>query len=214
MPRKQKTGTLSDKMLSDYLPYMKTLFTLLVLFSVTLGWQQVQAQSGRSYEEWLQSSTGKKAAAKPARTASSTSRATKATSKTTAPAAKAEESAAAPAEAMAAPMGTFTGTLPCSDCQGISTELVLNASGSNRTFNMKQVYQGRPADKSMVTSSGKWFLAKGNKQNSDAVILQLIPTAGNIDPMYFLQVSEAEVKLLDRTQAEIQSKQNHSLLKH
>ena len=64
-----------------------------------------------------------------------------------------------------------------------------------------------------MNSSGKWFLAKGNKQNPDAVVLQLIPTAGDIDPMYFLQVSDTEVKLLTKTQDEIGSSKNHSLKK-
>lgn len=186
---------------------MKTIFSLLVLFSVTLGLQQAQAQEGRSYEEWLQSSASgrKTAAAKPAKSSKPAAR----------PATEEEATAAAPAAAMAAPMGTFNGTLPCADCQGITTELSLNGgtNGTSRTFTLKQTYQEKPADKGVVVSSGKWFLAKGNKQNPDAVILQLIPTAGNIDPMYFLQVSESEVKLLDRQQAEIESRNNYSLKK-
>ena len=184
---------------------MKTLFAILVLFSMTLGLQQAQAQSGRSYQEWLESGTGRKTAAKPTRSAS-----------VTAAPAKAEKTAApAAAAALAAPAGTFTGVLPCADCQGIDTELILSGgtSGAARTYTMKQTYKGKPADKSVVSSSGKWFLAKGNKQDPDAVVLQLIPTAGNIDPMYFLQISEKEVKLLNRQQEEIQSSHNHSLKK-
>ncbi|WP_162055699.1 copper resistance protein NlpE [Pontibacter pamirensis] len=183
---------------------MKKIFAILVLFSVALGQQQVNAQSAKTYEEWKKSMSQKrsKTAAKPAK-------ATK--PKTTT---KAEEKAVTPV-AMAAPAGIFYGTFPCTDCQGINTELVLNggASGSSRSFTMKQTYLGKPSDKSIVTSSGKWFLAKGNKQNQDAVVLQLIPTEGNIDPMYFLQVSDSEVKLLDRQQAEIQGQQNYSLKK-
>lgn len=180
--------------------FMKTIFALLVLFSVALSQQQVQAQSAKSYEEWRKSS------AKKSKTAA------KAT-KDQAPA-KAEGKAAAPV-AIAAPAGTFIGTVPCTDCHGIKTELILNggASGSSRSFTMKQTYLGKPADKNIVTSSGKWFIAKGNKQNPDAVVLQLIPTEGNIDPMYFLQVSETEVKLLDRQQAEMQGQQSYSLKK-
>ncbi|RDV13648.1 copper resistance protein NlpE [Pontibacter diazotrophicus] len=183
---------------------MKTMFALLVLFSVALGQQQVKAQSAKTYEEWKKSTPKKRS-----KTATKPAKATKA--KTTA---KAEEKTAAPA-AMAAPTGTFSGTFPCTDCQGINTELVLNggADGSSRSFTMKQTYLGKPADKSIVTSSGKWFLAKGNKQNPDAVVLQLIPTEGNIDPMYFLQVSDSEVKLLDRQQAEMQGQQRYSLKK-
>lgn len=184
---------------------MKTIFAFLVLFSSTLCISEVQAQSGRSYEEWLrEAANGQKSVAK--RTTSGKAKTTEARTEDTPPAAD---------PVMAAPAGTFTGTLPCADCQGISTELSLNggANGSSRTYTMKQTYLGKPADKSVVTSSGKWFLAKGNRQDPDAVVLQLIPTAGNIDPMYFLQVNDKEVKLLDRQQAEIKSRHNHSLKK-
>lgn len=38
--------------------------------------------------------------------------------------------------------GTYTATLPCADCEGIYTELTLNA---DNTYRMKSVYQGVPA---------------------------------------------------------------------
>lgn len=189
---------------------MRTITALFVLFTLTLGLQQVQAQSGKSYEEWLKESRGgtKKTAAK---TAPAKGKA----SSTKAGAAKAEEEAPAEAPVLAPPSGKFMGTIACKDCRGIETELVLNpgAKGSSGSFSMKQTYVGRPADKSVVNSSGKWFIARGNKQNPDAVVLQLIPTAGNIDPMYFMQVSDNEVKLLNRTQDEIEGSQNYSLKK-
>ncbi|PVY38887.1 copper resistance protein NlpE [Pontibacter virosus] len=183
---------------------MKAIIALFVLFSLTLGLQQVQAQSGKSYKEWLEENRagGKKTTAK-------------APAKGKAKPAKAEAKQPieeAPAPALASPNGTFRGTLACKDCQGIKTELTLNGD-SKGSFTMKQVYMGKPAEKSVVNSSGKWFLAKGNKQNPDAVVLQLIPTAGDIDPMYFLQVSDTEVKLLTKTQDEIESSKNHSLKK-
>ena len=182
---------------------MKAIFALLVLILMTLSLQQVQAQSGMSYEEWRKSSVNRsKKATQPAKA-----------TKAKAPA-KAEEKAAAPA-AMAAPAGTFTGTFPCTDCKGINTELVLNsgANGSGRSFTMKQTFLGKPAGKDIVTSSGTWFIAKGNKQDPDAVVLQIIPTSGSIDPMYFLQVSDSEVKLLDRKQAEMQGQHSYLLKK-
>lgn len=187
---------------------MKAIIAFFVLFSLTLGLQQVQAQSGKSYKEWLEENRGgKKTAAK-------------APAKSKAKPSKAETTAAAEPEPEAAPVlappsGTFRGTLACKDCQGIQTELTLSpgAKSSSGSFNMKQVYMGKPADKSVVNSSGKWFLARGNKQNPDAVVLQLIPTAGDIDPMYFMQVSDSEVKQLSKTQDEISGQKNHSLKK-
>lgn len=167
---------------------------------MALSLQQVQAQSGKSYQEWLEENTGRKTAARSAPASKA---------KASAPAEKEKETPAP----SAAPVGTFMGTLACADCQGIKTELTLSGdpSGGNRSFTMKQTYVGRPADKSVVNSNGKWFLAKGNKQDPDAVVLQLIPTAGNIEPMYFLQVSDKEVKLLDRQQNEIKSTHNYTL---
>lgn len=201
---------------------MKTIFALLVLFSVALSQQQVQAQEVQSYEEWRKGlAKGSKTASKPAAKATKATPPAKAATTKTAktPPVKATANAEgkteikAAAPAMAAPAGFFTGTLPCTDCQGIQTELELtgDANGSNRSFALKQTYLGKPADKSVVLSTGKWFLAKGNKQDPDAVVLQLIPTSGKIDPMYFLQVSESEVKLLTRQQAEIKGQQNHIL---
>jgi len=37
--------------------------------------------------------------------------------------------------------GTYSGTLPCADCEGIQTELVLN---EDMTFVRKQTYLGKP----------------------------------------------------------------------
>jgi len=116
---------------------------------------------------------------------------------------------------MAAPSGLYMGTTPCADCQGINTELVLNggANGTARSFTLKQTYLGKPAGKNVVTSSGKWFLAKGNKQDPNAVVLQLIPAKKNSELMYFQQVSDAEIKLLNNKQEAIQSQHNYTLKK-
>jgi len=184
---------------------MKKILTLFILFSAAYSLQPAHAQSGMSYEEWRASAgKPKKPAAKPAKSAKA---ATAPKAGTTA--------AAAPKATMAAPAGTFAGTLPCADCKGINTELVLNegTSGSGRSFTMKQTYLGKPADKNVVVSSGKWFLAKGNNQDPGAIMLQLIPTEGDTGMMYFVQVSDAEIKLLDRQQGEIKSKHNYSLRK-
>lgn len=184
---------------------MRTIAAFFILFILSLGLQQAQAQSGKSYQDWLKESRAK------SKTAATSKKAPAKKGK----AAAARESDAAAAPAMAPPSGTFRGTIACSDCQGIRTELVLTGSpkDANRTFTMKQTFVGKPADKSIVTGSGKWFLAKGNKQNPDAVILQLIPTDGDLDLMYFLQVSDSELKLLNRQQGEIADSQNYSIRK-
>jgi len=185
---------------------MRTIAAFFVLFALTFGLQQAQAQSGKSYQELLKESRAK---SKEAATAK------KSTARGKAAAAKTSKGSPAPAPAMAPPSGTFRGTIGCSDCQGIRTELVLTGSpkDGNRTFTMKQIYVGGPADKSVVTGSGKWILAKGNKQDPDAVILQLIPTDGDLDLMFFRQVSDKELKLLNRQQGEMGDSQNYSITK-
>ncbi|MCX2740264.1 copper resistance protein NlpE N-terminal domain-containing protein [Pontibacter anaerobius] len=182
---------------------MKTIITFFVLFTLTLGLQQAQAQSGKSYKEWLEES----------RKVSNKATSKKATAKGKATAAKAEDKA--PAPVMAPPSGTFRGIMACADCKGIRTELILTGGPKdlNRTFTMKQMYVGKPDDKSVVSGSGKWILAKGNKQDPDAVILQLIPMEGDLNLMYFQQVSETEVKLLNNRQEEISDSKNYSLRK-
>lgn len=176
---------------------MKTILALLVLFSMTFGQQQAQAQS--SYEAWRAAAKERKATAKTAKAGK----------------AKAGAKAADPKAAMAAPAGTFVGTIPCADCQGINTELTLKSGdrSTSGSFTMKQTYLGKPASKNVVTNSGRWFLAKGNKQNPDAAVLQLIPTEDNMELLYFLQVSDSEIKLLDRQQQVIKGKHNYSLKK-
>jgi uncharacterized lipoprotein NlpE involved in copper resistance len=191
---------------------MRTIIAFFVLFALTLGLQQAHAQSGKSYEEWMKEK--REASKKPAATKAPAKSNARTNTKAAANAKATEAKAAEAAPVLAPPAGTFMGTLACKDCKGIQTELILtpSAAGKNGSFIMKQVYEGKPADKSVVNSSGKWFIAKGNKQNPDAVVLQLIPTAGDIDPMYFLQVSDTEVKLLSKTQDEIGDK-NASLRK-
>lgn len=182
--------------------HMKAIITIFVLFSCTFGLQQAQAQTGKSYEDWLKESiSGGKSAAKK----------TAAKGKTTA--ANAERKT--PAPALAPPNGTFRGKFACSDCQEIRTELILtgNSKDANGMFTIKQMFVGKPAEKNIVTGSGKWILARGNKQNPEAVILQLIPTEGDLDLMYFLQVSDTEVKLLNNRQEEISDAKNYSLRK-
>jgi uncharacterized lipoprotein NlpE involved in copper resistance len=185
---------------------MRTITAFFILFALTFGLQQAaQAQSGKSYKEWLEESrSGSKKA---------TAKKTTAKGKTKATAAKAKTEAAAPA--LAPPSGTFRGILACPDCKGVRTELILTGTpkDANRSFTMRQMYVGKPDDKSVLSGSGKWIIAKGNKQNPDAVILQLIPLEGDLELMYFLQVSETEVKLLNNRQEEISGSQNYSLRK-
>ena len=59
--------------------------------------------------------------------------------------------------------GTYRGTLPCADCEGIKTTVVLN---TDNTFTLQQDYLGKPESK--MESSGKFFWNK----DGNAIILK------------------------------------------
>ncbi|MDX5481631.1 MAG: copper resistance protein NlpE [Hymenobacteraceae bacterium] len=111
-------------------------------------------------------------------------------------------------------LGTYKGTVPCADCEGIQMELTLqeNPAGKGKTYVLRQTYKGKPAGENTLESRGKWFAANGNKQNPKAVIFQLIPD-GEHDLLYFARVSDNTIKMLDRQQNEIKSKASYTLQK-
>lgn len=110
--------------------------------------------------------------------------------------------------------GTYAGTIPCADCEGIKMELTLmdSKTGKGKTYLLKQTYLGRPAGKNTMESRGKWFAATGNSQDPNAIIYQLIPDKA-YDPLYFRRISDTAIKMLDRDQNEIKSKANYTLQK-
>ncbi|MFA6986860.1 MAG: copper resistance protein NlpE N-terminal domain-containing protein [Arenimonas sp.] len=50
---------------------------------------------------------------------------------------------------------TWVGLLPCSDCQGIDTRLVLRAEGGRRDYLMTETYLGGPG-KNTFNRAGTW----------------------------------------------------------
>ena len=50
---------------------------------------------------------------------------------------------------------TWVGLLPCSDCQGIDTRLVLRAEGGRRDYLMTETYRGGPG-KNTFNRAGTW----------------------------------------------------------
>ncbi len=172
---------------------MKTITFFLLVALLLLGYSS-SAQS--TYEAWLKSAGKKNQKTATTKTASK------------------ESASTTNSKTAATPAGTYSGTIPCADCQGILMELSIKGThkDQNRTFILKQTYLGKPEGKNTFTSSGKWFLAKGNKQDPNASVLQLIPK-GNFEPIYLLQSGNTELKMLDRQQNVIKSKQNYSLLK-
>ncbi|ENX41051.1 copper resistance protein NlpE [Acinetobacter sp. NIPH 2100] len=86
--------------------------------------------------------------------------------------------------------GTYTGVVPCADCEGIKTELELN---QDKTFELKETYLGK--------GDGKAFESKGsfNFDSQNTSIIEL-DKAGD-GRKYF--VAEGYLKALDTEGKEI-----------
>ncbi|MFG0586934.1 copper resistance protein NlpE [Acinetobacter sp. YQ_14] len=86
--------------------------------------------------------------------------------------------------------GTYKGVLPCADCEGIETELELNA---DKTYELKETYLGK--------GDGKAFESKGSFQfdANNTSVIELDKTGDN--RKYF--VAEGYLKVLDMEGNEI-----------
>lgn len=96
--------------------------------------------------------------------------------------------------------GPFVGTLPCADCDGIRTELLLYrdaASGQPARFLLRETYLGKPRGDGTVESSGPW-------QEVEAGGAGPVGRGVRVDPYQparrrnFLRVGATALELLDR----------------
>lgn len=78
--------------------------------------------------------------------------------------------------------GTYKGVLPCADCEGIETEVVLNDDG---TFRQTRTYLGKEGEPDASSGSFTW------KEDGATVVL----TAGEESTQYW--VSEGRIVQLD-----------------
>ncbi len=93
-------------------------------------------------------------------------------------------------------VGHFTGTLPCADCQGVETDLVLAGDWEGRTvFHLKETYVGAPGGPRTVDSEGTWTTQRGSAFDPNARIYQL--TLSNGTTRSFAVVDERTIRLLD-----------------
>lgn len=80
--------------------------------------------------------------------------------------------------------GTYKGTLPCADCEGIQTELTLNNDG---TYQIQSEYKGR-TDKTKVELKGNYTW----QDNGNVIVL-----SGIMDGPSMYRVSENMLTQLD-----------------
>jgi copper homeostasis protein (lipoprotein) len=99
---------------------------------------------------------------------------------------------ATPTDTVAAPdadslLGTFSGTLPCADCNGIETIVELKADGS---YTQKDLYMGKPD--ANTSTDGKWTLEESGKR------LRLVPGGHDDRAQLYGVTSDDQLQMLDR----------------
>ena len=118
-----------------------------------------------------------------------------------APSAAIPNATAAPAtQASASLSGTFAGTLPCADCAGIDSTLVLTADGK---YHLTDAYQDK--DHSSFVSEGEYSL------ESSGNTLHLRPSNKDEYDGYYAVVSPTQLTMLDREGKAIESQLNYTL---
>lgn len=90
--------------------------------------------------------------------------------------------------------GTFTGTLPCADCPGIETRLVLAADG---TYTITESYQERSAPE--LKGDGTWTVEENDQR------LRLDPNSKSDNDRLFAVLSQDEIRQLDAEGKPIES---------
>jgi hypothetical protein len=96
------------------------------------------------------------------------------------------------------PVGRFRGVLPCPDCDGVRTEILLagNWEGVN-LYHLTETYVGAtPPGGRTVEREGAWTALRGVPENDAAVVYQLDPDRPG-QRRHFLVVDERTIRLLD-----------------
>lgn len=104
---------------------------------------------------------------------------------------------------------TYSGTLPCADCEGIVTELTLQKQPDDH-FTLKETYQGK---NQTFPSEGIYIIVHGTPADPAATVIHLNPNKDKNLQRYYQQVNENELVLLDYDQKTIQSGHNYTLKK-
>lgn len=96
--------------------------------------------------------------------------------------------------------GTFTGNLPCADCPGIDTRLVLAADG---TYTISEGYQARSAPE--LKGDGTWTVEENDQR------LRLDPNSKSDNDRLFAILSNDEIRQLDTQGKPIESSLPYNL---
>ncbi len=109
-------------------------------------------------------------------------------------------------------IGKYEGVLPCADCEGIRTELVLYqdiTNTENNIYILNETYMTNKLGDTAFTSQGKWDILKGIENNDTATIFFLNYNEPE-DARYFLQTGQ-DILMLDKEQRIIQTNLDYTL---
>lgn len=115
---------------------------------------------------------------------------------TTVPASQVAAKTAAPGEEPL--VLRFAGDLPCADCPGIRTELVLTRKGkgwAEGTYSLTETYLERGPAR---VTTGDWTTLRGDAVDPDATVYQLNPDRTEAQRNFLRVGDDLELKVLDR----------------
>lgn len=94
-------------------------------------------------------------------------------------------------------VGRFAGVLPCADCRGVRTELLLAGDWDGVTrYHLTETYLGTAQGDRTVEREGAWIILRGVPADESATVYQLDPDVAGAR-RHFLVVDERTLNLLD-----------------
>lgn len=94
---------------------------------------------------------------------------------------------------------TYSGLLPCADCDGIETALQLHAA--DFSFKLKEIYKGLGSGTDQtLTSEGSYAIIKGSTIHPEATVVQLNPEKDRNLQRFFQQDGDTALVQLDASE--------------
>ncbi|MGH7726617.1 MAG: protease inhibitor I42 family protein [Candidatus Eiseniibacteriota bacterium] len=103
----------------------------------------------------------------------------------------------------------YAGTLPCADCEGIRTELVLRREGPGEratTYELSEMFLGRSNE--FQKQNGTWTDERGSGNDPEAVVYRLIEAKRS-----FLRAGSWALRSLDGSGSIVRSPDNYTLVR-
>lgn len=111
-------------------------------------------------------------------------------------------------------LGTYEGTIPCDNCDGILMTLTLqdNPAAGSRTYSLTEVFLGEPQPKNTFKSTGSWEILTDSPEYPDATVYEINPNNTG-DTLHFQKISDSEIKLMNRKSIAKESGLDYILVK-